>query len=127
MTARIAPSWMTISNVPAAAESKPSSSPARTRWPVEETGMNSVSPSTMPSKMIVRREASILIRQSRQRRCGSRSVGRLDREAAVAAVGGEPAFGDGGQRRRRDAHLFEPPAAPPDDLLQPPPHPPAPT
>src|SRR3546814_1432698 len=79
--------------------------------------MNSVSPSTMPSKMIVRREASILIRQSRQRRCGSRSVGRLDREAAVAAVGGEPAFGDGGERSRRDAELFEALGARRDEIV----------
>ena len=52
-TARIAPSWMTTLNTFQVSASKPSSSVARIRWPVEETGMNSVRPSTMPRRMAV--------------------------------------------------------------------------
>ena len=52
-TARIAPSWMTTLNTFQVSESKPNSSVARIRCPVEETGRNSVSPSTMPSRTAV--------------------------------------------------------------------------
>src|SRR6266568_7667390 len=47
--ASIAPVWITISNTFAFSPLKPSRSPARIRWPVEETGKNSVRPSTTPS------------------------------------------------------------------------------
>src|ERR1017187_9219044 len=48
-TARIAPHWITISNSLPLSSLKSSRSPARMRWPVLDTGRNSVSPSTTPS------------------------------------------------------------------------------
>ena len=48
ITAKIAPVWIAMSNTLAFSPSKPSSEPARIRWPVLETGRNSVSPSTTP-------------------------------------------------------------------------------
>ena len=42
------PVWMAMSNTWALASSKPSNDPARIKWPVEEIGRNSVSPSTTP-------------------------------------------------------------------------------
>ncbi len=48
MTAKMAPVWMAMSKTLALASSKPSSEPARIRWPVDEIGRNSVSPSTTP-------------------------------------------------------------------------------
>ena len=53
-TARIAPSWITTLNTAQVAASYPNTSEARIRCPVEETGRNSVSPSSMPSRMAVR-------------------------------------------------------------------------
>ncbi len=47
-TARMAPSWMITSKLSAFGPVNPRRWPARIRWPVEETGRNSVSPSTMP-------------------------------------------------------------------------------
>ncbi len=49
-TAAIAPIWMTAVNAVTAGSSmeRPSSFSAIVRWPVLETGRNSVSPSTMP-------------------------------------------------------------------------------
>src|SRR3546814_5471144 len=44
-----------LSNVLDTAPLKPSNSPARIRWPVDDTGRNSVSPSTMPSRTTTRR------------------------------------------------------------------------
>jgi hypothetical protein len=46
---------MTMSKVAVALSWTPSSVPARIRCPVEETGRNSVTPSTMPRRMTVRR------------------------------------------------------------------------
>src|SRR5574341_1816826 len=51
MTARIAPSWMDMSTLVATSPLKPSQWPTRMRWPVEETGRNSVRPSTSPSSI----------------------------------------------------------------------------
>lgn len=48
ITAKMAPVWIAISNTLALPPTKPISEPARIRWPVEEIGKNSVSPSTMP-------------------------------------------------------------------------------
>src|SRR5215207_9597996 len=48
ITARIAPVWIAMSKTLAFSSSKPSSAPARIRWPVDEIGRNSVRPSTMP-------------------------------------------------------------------------------
>src|SRR5689334_2537793 len=47
-TATMAPAWMTISNSFARSPVKFSSDPATIRWPVEDTGRNSVRPSTRP-------------------------------------------------------------------------------
>ena len=47
----MAPSWTTILNVVSAGPLKPSNSPARIMWPVEETGRNSVIPSMIPRMM----------------------------------------------------------------------------
>ena len=48
-TAKIAPSWMNISKTFALSPVKESRLPASMRWPVDETGKNSVTPSTIPS------------------------------------------------------------------------------
>ena len=82
---------------------------ARIRWPVEETGMNSVTPSTMPRRMMV-------IRIEFHCRLSSSAVSKAAglREAAVAAVEGQPALGDRGERRGADAERLEagqPPSA----------------
>src|SRR6187401_1393750 len=44
----MAPSWMEISVLEATSPVNPNAWPAKIRWPVEDTGRNSVSPSTMP-------------------------------------------------------------------------------
>src|SRR5215212_8740216 len=79
------------------AASNPSSSVARIKWPVEETGMNSVTPSTMPRMMAISRIGT--------------SGGGLHRAAgseAVAAEAAEPFGRDRRQRRRLDAERIEP-------------------
>ena len=48
ITANIAPVWIAISKTLAVSPVKSSSEPARIRWPVDEIGRNSVSPSTTP-------------------------------------------------------------------------------
>src|SRR5215475_6340765 len=52
--ASIAPVWMAMSNVFAFSSLKPRRSPARIRWPVLETGRNSVRPSTTPRTRALR-------------------------------------------------------------------------
>jgi hypothetical protein len=47
-TAKMAPVWIAMSKTLALSSSKPSSEPARIRWPVDEIGRNSVRPSTIP-------------------------------------------------------------------------------
>jgi len=54
-TARIAPSWMKISNVARECSGYWNTSDATIRWPVEETGRNSVAPSSRPRRMVLRR------------------------------------------------------------------------
>ena len=49
--ARIAPGWMAMLNRAHLSASNPSSLVARIKWPVEETGKYSVTPSTMPRMM----------------------------------------------------------------------------
>ena len=44
------PSWISTSKV-LPGELKPRKYPASSRWPVEDTGMNSVSPSSSPSRI----------------------------------------------------------------------------
>src|SRR5438128_12626700 len=82
----------------------PSNALASTRWPVDETGRNSVTPSTMP-------------RISAISRMGMLSAGPiLAGGGQVNPAGGEPGFavpsqpfaGDGGERGRRDVERFEP-------------------
>src|SRR5206468_180431 len=51
--ARMAPSWMKISKVSAVSPLNPSRWPATMRWPVDETGRNSVRPSTIPSRIAI--------------------------------------------------------------------------
>src|SRR2546428_6821321 len=51
----MAPSWMMISKAAARGPTKPSAWPARIRWPVDETGRNSVAPSTSPRMIAARR------------------------------------------------------------------------
>src|SRR5215510_8738261 len=55
--ASIAPVWIAMSNVFAFSSLKPRRSPARMRWPVLETGRNSVRPSTTPSTRALRSSA----------------------------------------------------------------------
>jgi len=47
-TARMAPLWIAMSKTLDLASVMPSRLPVRMRWPVDEIGRNSVSPSTMP-------------------------------------------------------------------------------
>src|SRR6266581_1395810 len=47
----MAPSWMMISKAAARGPTNPSAWPTRIRWPVDETGRNSVTPSTSPRMM----------------------------------------------------------------------------
>jgi hypothetical protein len=49
----MAPSWIEISALAARAPSNPKTCPTRIKWPVDETGRNSVSPSTIP-KIVAR-------------------------------------------------------------------------
>jgi hypothetical protein len=51
----MAPSWMKTVKAAARSPVKPRKCPARIRWPVEETGTNSVSPSTIPRTSAMRR------------------------------------------------------------------------
>jgi hypothetical protein len=64
---------MAISKVTAEAPVKPKACPTRMRWPVEETGKNSVNPSTMPSMMAV--QMSIKVRASSARGAGLSRAG----------------------------------------------------
>ncbi|KAG1217824.1 hypothetical protein G6F68_021692 [Rhizopus microsporus] len=48
ITARMEPSWITTSNTLPSPDWKLIQSPTRMRWPVLDTGMNSVRPSRMP-------------------------------------------------------------------------------
>src|SRR3712207_6705556 len=86
----MAPGWMAMLKSAHCSAGKPRSSVARIRCPVEETGRYSVSPSTMPRMMITNKVFML-------------SVGLLGGEAAAAAIGGEPAFGDRAHGRRCDA------------------------
>src|SRR5947208_10557839 len=76
--------------------SKPSSSVARIRWPVDDTGRNSVTPSTMP-RMIA------MMRIGTSGRCGDAGAP----SEAVARKAAEPLSGDGGERRRLNPERLE--------------------
>src|SRR5689334_894897 len=53
-TAKMAPSWMTMSKDFDPSPSEPRKWPTRMRWPVDEIGRYSVSPSTKPSNAAMR-------------------------------------------------------------------------
>src|SRR4249919_422999 len=97
--ARIAPSWMMTLNAAHFSASKPSNSVARIKCPVEETGKNSVTPSTMPRMMAMIRTGTSAGRGQAGRPCG---------ELAALAEPAEPFVADRGQRRRPDPESLEP-------------------
>src|SRR6476469_9621178 len=101
--ARIAPSWMMTLNAAHFSASKPSSSVAKIKCPVEETGRNSVTPSTMPRMSVIRRIgmswASGLV--------GGGQVEAAARKA-IAAETAEPFAADRGERSRPDPERLEP-------------------
>src|ERR1700741_552960 len=78
--------------------SKPRSSVARIRWPVDETGRNSVTPSTMPRMIAIRRIGTKLAVR--------RETGAAPREA-IAAVHPEPFGCDRSKGRGLDSERFE--------------------
>src|SRR5437868_3149615 len=79
--------------------SKPRSSVARIRWPVEETGRNSVTPSTMPRMMAITRIGTSV---------GRRQVDSAAGELAAAVKAAEPFVGNRGQRCRLDPERLQP-------------------
>src|SRR5438477_5210187 len=84
--------------------SKPSNSVARIKWPVEETGRNSVTPSTMPRMIAISRMGMGGLGP------GSGDGGQMNSpagELAARAEAVEPFPGDGGKRRRRDPEGLE--------------------
>src|SRR3954452_13891866 len=94
----MAPSWITTSKTVLPGPVNPISSAARIRWPVEETGRNSVTPSTMPRMTAISRIGT--------------SAGRREVDAAAGGLAAlvepsEPFVGDGGERRRVDSECFE--------------------
>src|SRR4051812_2541520 len=102
--ARIAPSWMMTLNAAHLSASKPSSSVARIRWPVEETGMNSVTPSTMPRMIAIKRIGMAAGRP------GSVARGQINSppsELAALVEAAQPFVADRGKRRRLDPERFQ--------------------
>src|SRR5690348_16455517 len=97
--ARIAPSWMMTLNAAHLSSSKPSSAVARIRCPVEETGRNSVPPSTMPRISAIR---------SRGTSAGRGQIDPPSGELAAAVESAEPFVADRGERRRLDAERLQP-------------------
>src|SRR6185369_11311252 len=85
------------------AESKPSSSVARIKCPVEETGRNSVTPSTMPRIMAMIRIGMSAVGP------GSVGGGQMNSPAGepVARKEAQPLAGDRRQRGRLDAERFQ--------------------
>src|SRR5437763_8452535 len=84
--------------------SNPSSLVARIKWPVEETGRNSVTPSTMPRMIAISRMGMGGLGP------GSGDGGQTNSpagELAARAEAVEPFPGDGGKRRRRDPEGLE--------------------
>ena len=66
MTARMAPSWITTSNMlPNSSETfRVMNSLSNIRWPVDDTGSHSVTPSTMPKRMAFRISNRWIIRNA---------------------------------------------------------------
>src|SRR3954468_24068377 len=73
----MAPSWMKMSNVLAVSPVSPSQWLARIRWPVELTGMNSVTPSIRPSTTAVSRGSATIGRSADGAPADRRLVQRL--------------------------------------------------
>src|SRR5438445_4744654 len=90
-TARMAPSWMMISKAAARGPTNPSAWPARIRWPVDETGRNSVAPSTSPRMIAARMvgTASSYTTPGRERHAAPVQRGTVytERDFDVAACG----------------------------------------
>src|SRR3954453_5992221 len=102
--ARIAPSWMMRLNAAHFSGSKPSSSVARIKCPVEETGRNSVTPSTMPRMIAISRIGIGLGVPCSG--CG----GQIDPPAGELAAfveAAEPFIADRGERRRLDPESLQ--------------------
>src|SRR5215218_10311325 len=78
--------------------SKPSSSVARIRCPVEETGRNSVTLSTMPRMIAINRIGTS---------AGGRQIDMAAAEFAAAMEPAEPLPRHGGERRRCDPESFD--------------------
>src|ERR687889_445393 len=97
--ARIAPGWMAMLNTAHSSARKPSSSVARIKWPVEETGRYSVMPSTMPRMMTSRRTDTLCL--------SGRLIFLAGREAAAFAVAAKPFGGDRAERGGRHPECLE--------------------
>src|SRR6476619_7579005 len=87
--------------------SKPRSSVARIKWPVEDTGMNSVTPSTMP-RMIAIRKIGIGFDESSARSWRSNEFGA--RQSGCLGT-------DRGKRGRFDPECLEPWSATAWDII----------
>src|SRR5687768_10265947 len=81
--ASTAPSWITTWKV-LFGLSKPRKWLARTRWPVEETGMNSVAPSRRPRRRAVAASGRVMMRPGG---CGAAGVPRPKGSAPQVAGG----------------------------------------
>src|SRR5688500_14527219 len=92
---------MAMLNTAQASASKPSSSVARIKWPVDETGRYSVTPSTMPRMMTRSRTGMRGLR-------GGRQVDPPAGEAPALVEAAEPFVGDRAQRRRLDPERLQP-------------------
>src|SRR4029453_545778 len=94
----MAPGWMAMLKTAHSSALKPSSSVARIRWPVEETGRYSVTPSTMPRMMTSQRIGTL---------AGGRQVDVSAAELAAAVESAQPFPAHRCQRRRFDSKCFQ--------------------
>src|SRR5688500_8713807 len=97
--ARIAPGWMAMLNKAHSSALNPRNSVARIKWPVDETGRYSVTPSTMPRMM-----TSNSIGMSGRALSG---VGGGRGETPAAAEAAEPLVRDRRQRGRVDPERLQ--------------------
>src|SRR5436309_461773 len=81
---------MEISTVPATAPVKPSAWPTRIRCPVEETGRNSVSPSTTPSKTASSRPHSFMDVLASEENIRSMARKHAGAQECLGATGEDP-------------------------------------
>ena len=75
-TAKIAPSWIAILKATELLSVKPTSSPAKIRWPVDDTGKNSVSPSIKPRSNAIIVSLMLWNRRQSGHVCGKCSTNR---------------------------------------------------